>query len=179
MSESKQLELFTKIIDETEKEVIPFRFIESLLLGLPVPGIFLSKEREKKTLLIVDGQQRLLSLKYFYQNQFKDGTDFKLTGVQDDMEGKGYDNLDEADRNRLDDSIIHATVVKQDEPEDDDSSVYQLFERINSGGRPLSPQEIRACIYYGTYNEMLVSLSSNPNWRKIIGGEHNERLKEE
>jgi len=221
MSASNQLDLFTKIIDETEQEVIPFRyeitsygadypvdgiisrlnkgaifvppfqrryvwnkyeaskFIESLLLGLPVPGVFLSKEKEKKTLLIVDGQQRLLSLQYFYRNKFKDGTEFQLVGVQDDLEGRSYDDLDEPDKNRLDDSIIHATVVKQDEPEDDDSSVYQLFERINSGGRPLSSQEIRACIYYGTYNELLVNLTSNSDWRSVIGGEHNERLKEE
>jgi len=221
MTESNQLDLFTKIIDNTEQEVIPFRyeitsygadypvdgiisrlnkgsifvppfqrryvwnkfeaskFIESLLLGLPVPGIFLSKETETKTLLIVDGQQRLLSLKYFYNNEFKDGTEFGLVGVQADLEGKSYEDLDETDKNRLNDSIIHATVVKQDEPEDDDSSVYQLFERINSGGRPLSPQEIRACIYYGSYNELLVNLTSNSDWRNIIGGEHNERLKEE
>ena len=220
--ENIQLDLFTNIIDETEQEVIPFRyemtsygadypvdslvkrlrretifvppfqrryvwnkfeaskFIESLLLGLPIPGIFLSKETKKNRLLIVDGQQRLLTLQYFYDKIFKDKTEFRLIGVQEDLEGKNYDDLSSSDRNRLDDSIIHATVIKQDEPDDDESSIYQVFERINSGGRPLSSQEIRACIYYGKYNELLVNFAtSNENWRKIIGGEHNERLKEE
>lgn len=217
-----QLDLFTKIIDETDKEVLSFRyeitsygadypvdslinrlrkhsifvppfqrryvwnkeeaskFIESLLLGLPVPGIFLSQEKEDKRLLIVDGQQRLLTLKYFYDKLFKDTSEFRLVGVQQDLEGKTYDDLEVADRNRLDDSIIHSTIIKQDEPDDGDSSIYQIFERINSGGRPLSPQEIRACIYHGEYNELLVDFASkNKNWRSIIGGSHNDRLKEE
>ena len=156
------------------------KFIESLLLGLPIPGIFLSKESENNKLLIVDGQQRLLTLLYFYDKKFKDGSDFRLVEVQEDLEGKNYDNLSPADKNRLDDSIIHATIIKQNEPDDNDSSIYQVFERINSGGRPLSSQEIRACIFYGKYNELLVNLATkNASWRSIIGGEHNERLKEE
>lgn len=222
MTKVKQLDLFTNIIDETEEEVLTFRyeisnygadypvdslvkrlrsetifvppfqrryvwnkieaskFIESLLLGLPVPGVFLSKEPITNKLLIVDGQQRLLSLKYFYDKRFKDNSDFKLVNVQPDLEGKTYDDLNPSDQNRLDDSIIHSTIIKQEVPDDDESSIYQIFERINSGGRPLSPQEIRACIYYGRYNKLLVDLAMNNEiWRKLIGGEHNDRLKEE
>lgn len=154
------------------------KFIESLILGLPVPGIFLSKERDSNNLLIVDGQQRLLSLYYFYMNDFKE-EEFRLIGVQKDLEGKCYEDLSVSDRNRLDDSIIHSTVIRQDEPDDNDSSIYQIFERINSGGRPLSPQEIRACIYHGKYNTLLGKLTQNVQWRKIIGSPHNDRLKEE
>lgn len=216
-----QLDLFTPIIDETENEVLTFRyeitsygadypvdslvrrlknktifvppfqrrfvwnkfesskFIESLLLGLPVPGIFLSKEPELNKLLIVDGQQRLLSLLFFYNQKFKDDTEFRLVGVQSDLEGKTYEDLSPSDKNRLDDSIIHSTIIKQEVPDDNESSIYQIFERINSGGRPLSPQEIRACIYYGKYNELLVDLAKKKEWRNLIGGEHNDRLKEE
>src|SRR5436190_18517661 len=47
------------------------RFIESLLLGLPVPGIFLAKEGETNRLLVIDGQQRLRSLQYFYEGIFR------------------------------------------------------------------------------------------------------------
>lgn len=215
-----QLSLSFDIIDENEKEQIPFRyqitsygadypvdslikrikndvifvppfqrkfvwtieeaskFIESLILGLPVPSIFLSKEKSTNRLLIVDGQQRLMSLYAYYMNNFKD-QEFQLTGVVNDLEGKVYANLSSSDKNRLDDSILHSIIVRQEEPDDNDSSIYQLFERINSGGRDLSPQEIRACIYYGEYNELLNELVSNIQWRQIFGKKQNERLKEQ
>lgn len=154
------------------------KFVESLILGLPVPGIFLSKESESNNLLIVDGQQRLLTLLYFYTNDFR-GDEFRLTSVQKDLEGKRYVDLAISDQTRLDDAIIHSTIVKQDEPDNDNSSIYQIFERINSGGRPLSPQEIRACIYHGEYNKLLTTLAKSSPWRKIIQGEYNDRMKEE
>jgi uncharacterized protein with ParB-like and HNH nuclease domain len=59
------------------------RFIESLLLGLPVPGIFLSKEKNTGKLLIIDGQQRLKTLQYFYTGVFHNRKEFALQHVQD------------------------------------------------------------------------------------------------
>lgn len=153
------------------------RFIESLILGLPVPGIFLSKEDETGRLLIVDGQQRLFSLYSFYKNNFKNKP-FKLQNVQSDLEGKTYEDLLLADRNRLDDSIIHATVVKQEEPDDSESSIYMIFERLNSSGKVLTPQEIRASVYYGDFNEYLNKVVLEKEWRDIFG-KMNERLKEQ
>lgn len=154
------------------------KFIESLILGLPVPGIFLSKEKESNRLLVVDGQQRLMSLYYFYRGYFH-STPFKLQNVQDDLLGRTYNTLKTPDRIRLDDSIIHATIVRQDEPDEDESSVYQIFERLNSGGRDLKPQEIRACIYYGEFNELLNQLVHTHSWRAIFGKKPDIRLKEE
>jgi uncharacterized protein with ParB-like and HNH nuclease domain len=146
------------------------RFIESLLLGLPVPGIFLSKEQETQKLLVIDGQQRLKSLEYFYSGIFEPSNrKFSLQGVQEKFVGKSYKDLSEEDKRRLDDSILHATIIKQDEPSDDDSSIYYIFERINTGGTQLQAQEIRACIYHGQFNELLSSLNQNPNWRSIYG----------
>lgn len=153
------------------------RFIESLILGLPVPGVFFSKEEETNRMLIVDGQQRIFSLYSFYKNNFK-GKPFKLTGVQNGLDGKFYSDLTSSDRIRLDDSIIHATIVKQDQPDDNESSIYLIFERLNSGGRPLAPQEIRACIYYGEFNEYLNTIILQKEWRNIFG-RLNERLKEQ
>lgn len=153
------------------------RFIESLILGLPVPGIFLSQENEKNRLLIVDGQQRILSIANYYKGVFGEKK-FRLKGVQSDLEGKTYEELNEADQNRLDDSILHATVIKQDTPSEDESSIYMIFERLNTGGTPLQPQEIRACIYYGEFNQLLTQLTQNDTWRKIFGKE-NKRMKEQ
>jgi hypothetical protein len=155
------------------------RFVESLLLGLPVPAIFLGKEEETNKLLVIDGQQRLRSLAAFYQGQFDSSKkdEFVLQGVASRLEGLSYRTLGEADRRRLNDSILHAIVVKQDEPEQDQSSIYLLFERLNTGGSLLHPQEIRACVYHGALNDFLARLNENVAWRTVYGPE-NERMKD-
>ena len=146
------------------------RFIESLLLGLPVPGIFLARESQSSSLLVVDGQQRLRSLQYFYAgDKTPSGKIFRLHSVQPQFRGLSYLELPSADRRRLDDSIIHATIVKQDDPSDDQSSIYHIFERINTGGVLLHPQEIRASVYHGAFGELLSSLNSGIEWRDIYG----------
>lgn len=155
------------------------RFIESLLLGLPVPGIFLSKDPETQKLLIIDGQQRLKTLQFFYNGLFEpDSKEFRLKGVQPEFEEKNYKELKEEDKIRLNDSIIHATIVKQDKPSEDESSIYHIFERLNTGGTSLQPQEIRSCIYQGDFNDFLHELNNHPAWRKVYGRISN-RLKDE
>ncbi len=146
------------------------RFIESLLLGLPVPGIFLSREKDTQKLLVIDGQQRLRTLHYFYEGVFAP-TDkgFSLQKVQKGFAGATYKTLSDEDRRRLDDSILHATIVHQEVPTEDDSSIYQIFERLNTGGVRLSPQEIRTCIYHGELADLLGKLNDVPSWRAIYG----------
>ena len=153
------------------------RFIESLLLGFPVPAIFLSKESQNK-FLVVDGQQRLVTLQSFYNGVIREKK-FRLTGVNEAFLGKSYEELDPFFKNRLDNSIIHAIIVQQDQPkEKEDSSIYLLFERLNSWGRPLFPQEIRACVDHGSLINLLHELNSNDSWRKIYG-KPSRRLKDE
>jgi hypothetical protein len=159
----------------TEKKAS--RFIESLLLGLPVPGIFLAKDTESADLFVVDGQQRLKSLQYFYEGHINDKV-FRLTDVQKRFEGKTYTSLESDDRTRLDDSILHATVIKQEEPSNDFSSIYMIFERLNTGGMLLQPQEIRAAIYPGEFAELLKTLNNNANWR-VVYGNSSKRLKDQ
>lgn len=145
------------------------RFIESLLLGLPVPGVFLYKEEDTGKLLIVDGQQRLQSVRRFFDGVFDDKV-FALQGVVPELEGKTYKTLSEERRNNLNDTVLHATIVKQEEPKGDRGSIYQIFERLNSGGTQLQPQEIRSCIYYGRFVDMVHDLNKEPDWRKVYGG---------
>ncbi|MBI4319343.1 MAG: DUF262 domain-containing protein [Chloroflexi bacterium] len=157
------------------------RFIESLLLGLPVPGIFLSREHDSQKLLVIDGQQRLRTLQAFCEGHFprrdvssKEDRIFALDlgsnlGYMSRFDGTTYKGLSLEDKRRFDDSILHATIVKQDEPTDDNSSVYFIFERLNTGGTPLRPQEIRACIYHGEFNELLQHLNRTAAWRSITG----------
>ena len=153
------------------------RFIESLLLGLPVPGIFLSKEPDSGKMLVIDGHQRLKSLQFFYDGIFG-GKEFRLQGVQARFESRTIKTIEEEDRIRLDDSIIHATVVKQDEPSNDQSSIFHIFERLNTGGMQLQSQEIRACIFHGPFNDLLRKLNNHRSWRQIYGPP-SKRLKDQ
>ena len=68
---------------------------------------------------------------------------------------------------RLDDSVLRAVIVEQLFP-DDNTSIFQIFQRLNSGGTTLQPQEIRNCIYQGELNNLLLELNQNKAWRKII-----------
>lgn len=160
------------------------RFIESLLLGLPVPGIFLAQESNTGKMNVIDGQQRLLSLQYFFDGYFKPKKDsasnrvFRLVGVQKPYNGLTYAELSQADRENLNNCVIHATVVKQDSPDDGDTSMFHIFGRLNSGGRRLTPQEIRTAVYHGTLIEALKLANANPIWRKIFGPE-NDRMKDQ
>ena len=152
------------------------RFIESLLLGLPVPGIFLFKETDSPKHLVIDGQQRLKSVQFFYQKEFN-GKLFKLSGLKSKWNGLTYEELEDNDRLRLDDGVIHTTVFRQDAPQEGMASVYEVFERINTGGVKLSAQEIRSCVLYGEFNNLLFELNRDENWRLIYGPE-SVRLKD-
>lgn len=157
------------------------RFIESLILGLPVPGVFLAQSG-KDPLMVIDGQQRLVSIRYFYDEIFCQNDKrevFKLKGVQQELEGLTYSTLSEDDRATLDNSVIHATIIKETPGDDNyESSIYMVFERLNTGGLKLQPQEIRACVYPGEFNRVLGALTENPDWIKIYK-KRNPRKKDE
>ena len=152
------------------------RFIESLLLGLPVPGIFLVKQGDG-SFLVLDGQQRLKTLEAFFEGILR-GQEFTLENAQSIHKGRTYKSLELEDRRRLDDSIIHATIVRQDEPADDLSSIYLVFERLNTGGTSLQPQEIRVALYAGSFVQLLRELNELDSWRDIYGTK-SKRLKDQ
>lgn len=160
------------------------KFIESLLLGLPVPSVFFATDPSSRKQLVIDGQQRLKTLQFFYDGFFnpKPGDAkkrvFSLTKVQTPFEGKTYDTLEAHDRIRLDTSIMHAITIKQSAPAGDDTSLYHIFERLNSGGRRLTNQEMRIALYHGNLIDRIQELNNYGPWRKIFGKEHT-RLKDQ
>lgn len=153
------------------------KFIESLLMGLPVPGIFLYKDVSNNKHLVIDGQQRLTTLRAFYDGLFGERK-FRLLGISDTWNDKTYEQLDPSDQLKLDDSIVHATIFQQDQPKDVLDSIYFVFERINSGGIRLSPQEIRNCVSHGPVLQLVKKLNENDDWRHVFGPE-NKRLKDQ
>ncbi|MDP3189209.1 DUF262 domain-containing protein [Limnobacter sp.] len=143
------------------------KLIESFLLGLPVPGVFLYKERNTNRLQIIDGQQRILTAIRFFKNSFGEKS-FRLKNVHPRWEGKTYEELDEAQRLQLDDTVLRATVVQQLDP-NDDSSIYHIFERLNTGGTRLNAMEVRKCVYSGRFFKLLEELNTHSSWRAILG----------
>lgn len=153
------------------------RFIESLLMGLPVPGIFVFRQADTSKHLIIDGQQRLKTLQFFYEGIFGNKK-FRLVDVRRPWLNKSYSELTESDRLRLDDSVIHTTVFRQELPTNNDQSIYEVFERINTGGSKLSDQEIRVCVNFGSFTNLLRNLNTNSDWRSVYGPQ-SVRLKDE
>lgn len=154
------------------------RFIESLLLSYPVPGVFLV-EQPGRTYLVLDGQQRIRTL-----TEFVNGTDtttdrvFRLRYASEDgpFAGKSFAELNDADKNLLLNAFIQVTVVVPKSP-GRLQGVYQLFERINSGGTNLQPQEIRVALYAGSRVDAVRSMNLDTDWRALFGPLHS-RMKD-
>ena len=148
------------------------RFIESLLMGLPVPSIFLAKSGSRQ--LIVDGYQRIMTVYDFVSRGVfsGDNTKFRLSNtekINKRWRNKTFLELSQDEQRKLRSTTIHAIVFEQKHPENDDTSMYQIFERINASGKTLTPQEIRNCVYQGKFNELLFELNDFEPWRELYG----------
>jgi len=152
------------------------RLIESFLMGLPVPQVFLYVNDEDQ-LEIIDGQQRIMSVKYFFEGYFGEPDTqgkrqvFKLKGLSERSEynGKTFQELQPRDQRRLRNTSLRAIHIKQLKPSLRNDSVFHIFERLNTGGTQLKPQEIRNAVYRGRVSEELKALNEDENWRKILG----------
>jgi len=176
------------------------KLIESLILGLPVPQLFLYEQARNK-FQVIDGQQRLMSIYYFIKKRFPrkerrtelravfdehggipdsilhDDTYFqtfslrlpeKLPGKRNKFKGLNYSTLGDY-RTQFDLRPIRNVVVKQASPDNDDSSIYEVFNRLNTGGVNLRPQEIRTSMYHSSFYEMLYAINAAAGWRTILG----------
>lgn len=147
------------------------RFIESILMGLPVPSVFFAQSGSQK--LIVDGYQRIMTVYDYVRGIFTtDNKIFRLSNsekINERWRNKAFSELSTDEQRKIRSTTIHAIIFEQKKPENDDTSLYQIFERINTSGRTLTPQEIRNCVYQGTFNKMLFKLNKDEYWRKLFG----------
>ncbi|MDQ3581163.1 MAG: DUF262 domain-containing protein [Pseudomonadota bacterium] len=157
------------------KQVQASKLLESFLVGLPVPAVFLYSERKSQKFFVIDGQQRLKSIFYFFEGYFGPETQgarrvFRLTGLSPDsvFKDKLYEDLRDEDKRRLKNAVLRAFIVLQLDPADD-TSMYHVFERLNTGGTLLTNQEIRHCIYHGNFISFLNQANTLPAWRRILG----------
>ena len=150
--------------------------IESFLLGLPVPPVFFYIDDENKN-LVIDGQQRILSVVYFFEGMFGDESIhgkrqvFRLKGLDErnPYHGRRFEDLSDSDQRKLSNSVLRAINVRQLSPTEESTSIYHIFERLNTGGTPLKPQEIRNCVFRGGFAQLLRDLNEDQNWRSILG----------
>lgn len=122
----------------------------------------------------MDGQQRLSTLAQFYNGRFDDSRVFRLSGVDPRWQGRTYDSLTESDQLRLDDTPLRSMVIQQLQP-NDHSSIYLIFERLNTGGTQLNPMEIRKAVYHGAAYDFLAGLNDVPAWRDILDQQRRDR----
>jgi hypothetical protein len=144
------------------------KLIESFLLGLPVPGVFLFKERSEPHFLIIDGQQRITSAVTYQKGIFAEKVAFKLQGVAPQWDGKSFEELSESDQFKLKNAVMRSTIIQQLKP-NDNSSIYHIFERLNTGGVNLNPMEIRQAIGYQPFISLIKSLNASEAWRHLLG----------
>jgi hypothetical protein len=150
--------------------------VESFLVGLPVPQIFFYISEKNKN-LVIDGQQRIMSVIFFLEGYFgKENLQgrrqvFRLTGLDEKSPyyNKRFVDLSESDQRKFRGAVLRAVNIRQLAPNDQSTSMYHIFERLNTGGTPLKPQEIRNCVYHGFVINTLQELNQLPSWRKIIG----------
>jgi uncharacterized protein with ParB-like and HNH nuclease domain len=175
------------------------KLIESLILGLPVPQLFLY-EQSRNRFLVIDGQQRLMSIYYFIKKRFPrkekrvelraifdregripdevlhDDEYFqtfnlrlseRLPNHENKFKGLNYATLGDY-KTQFDLRPIRNIVVKQNSPSGDDSSMYEVFNRLNSGGINLRPQEIRTSMYHSPFYEMLYHINADAAWRNVL-----------
>lgn len=142
------------------------RFIESLFLGVPIPQILLSsKAGEKNNFLVLDGKQRLISIKEFVDGRFLDGTVFKLQRMRilkDELEGKSWSEISENEswKSRFENETLRTVVLRGWSVEE---VLYEVFYRLNSGSVKLSPMELRMSLHPGDFLQLIISWTEAPS----------------
>ncbi len=142
------------------------RLIESMLLSIPIPVVYTS-ESQDGIQEVVDGQQRLTAISAFINGKFPSGEPFRLTGlkVMEELNGKLFAEIPEHQDTILQSILRVIKILK-----DSDADVkFEVFERLNLGAEKLNDQELRNCVYRGSYNRLLRELAENDHLHKILG----------
>jgi hypothetical protein len=147
---------------------IASRLIESILMDVPIPVVFLAEELDG-TMSIIDGQQRLTTFISFLEGKFPDGRDFRLSSlnVLSDLNRKSFSDLDEQQKKKIRNTTIHSIIIKKESNPD---IKFEIFERLNTGSTKLNENEIRNNLYRGDYINLIKDLSEDKRLDRLIGG---------
>jgi hypothetical protein len=168
----KEIELFLQpdfqrdlVWSETKRKSL---FIESLMLKIPIPAFYFYEENRKY--YVIDGLQRLSTIDDYINNRFKlSGLQYlgkrKNTGEQY-CEGKYFRELEHLHKSRIWSTKLNINIINPGTPT---QVKYDIFRRINTGGKPLNPQEIRNSIAKKEIRDMLNELVQSKEYSDIIG----------
>jgi hypothetical protein len=145
---------------------IASKLIESIIMDVPIPVIYLAEEQDG-TYSVIDGQQRLTSFLSFITGKYPNGDLFKLTGlkVYKELNRKLFSDLDKEFQNKIRKTTLHTIVIKKESNED---VKFEIFERLNTGSIKLNEDEIRNTVYRGDYIKLLAELEENETFHKVV-----------
>lgn len=147
------------------------KFIESIILNFPLPPIYLNETKES-TYIVIDGLQRSTALKQFYKGEYA------LTGIEalPKYNNCKFKDLPEVLQSKFEDKKLTVFILKPSTPM---VVIYDLFNRINTGGTQLNRQEVRNCIFIGKSTQLLKELSEQQYFKQAISsGVSNMRMKD-
>lgn len=147
------------------------KFIESIILNFPLPPIYLNETKES-TYIVIDGLQRSTALKQFYKGEYA------LTGIEalPKYNGRKFKDLPEVLQSKFEDKKLTVFILKPSTPM---VVIYDLFNRINTGGTQLNRQEVRNCIFIGKSTQLLKELSEQQYFKQAISsGVSEQRMKD-
>ncbi|MGB3533279.1 MAG: DUF262 domain-containing protein [Microcoleaceae cyanobacterium] len=134
--------------------------IESILIRIPLPAFYMDATNENQW-LVIDGLQRLSTLKRFILD-----LELRLTGLEflTNLEGKTYKELPRNYQRRIDETVLNVYLIEKGTPPE---VKYNIFRRINTGGEPLSPQELRHALNPGKATKFLKKLANSQEFKNI------------
>lgn len=143
------------------------KLIESFLKNIPVPVVYLAKNREGKY-EVIDGLQRLTSVFDFFENKYS------LSGLEllRDLNGMLFRDLSDRQHNKLQDATLRTFELS---PLTHKDLMFIIFERLNTGGMALNDNEIRNCLFRGTLNALIRELAENDDFRTCLNQKNLEK----
>ncbi len=147
-------------------DLIASKLIESILLDVPIPVVYLAEEQDG-SYSVIDGQQRLTSFLSFLEGKFPDNRPFKLSGLKvlPELNRKLFTDLDPELQKKIRSTTIHSIIIKKESNSD---IKFEIFERLNTGSTKLNEDEIRNTVYRGKYIDLLAELSENQGFHVLV-----------
>ena len=152
------------------KEDAQSRLIESIIIRIPIPALYIDATNEDKW-VVVDGLQRLFALRRFILDK-----ELKLSGLEylTNLEGKTYDEIDRRYQRRLEETQLTVYLIEKGTPLE---IKYNIFKRINTGGLPLYPQELRHALNPGKGTKFLTKLAASPEFQQVVKLGNNRKMR--